>query len=73
MPKMRLRLMKLGDCPNGTRFYTKNCQPRTLVTVNKRHETAIYHIGHEFNIKAEKRRVPSKWKVWAVVNFKDLP
>lgn len=70
---MRLRLMKLHNCPNGTRFFTKGCQPRTLVTVNRKTSEAIYHMGHEFNIKANKIRGTSNWKVWVVVNFKDLP
>lgn len=74
MPKMRLRLMKLKDCPNGTRFFTiQKWLPRTLVTVNRKRDDAIYHFGHEFNMTALKRRAPSYWRVWVIVNYKDLP
>lgn len=74
MPKMRVRLMKLEDCQFGTRFFTfVKCRPQTLVAVNSKTCEAVYHSGFEFNIQATKYRITAKRKVWAVINFKDLP
>lgn len=66
--KQRLRLVKLEDCQNGTRFYTsRKWQPRTLITINKKYYEAVYHIGHLFDIKAKQLRMNPSFRVWAVI------
>lgn len=69
--KPRYRLMKLSDCPNGTRFYfyrSKKLLPYTLIANSYRKFESIYHAGHEFNIMAKKYRTSIHNLVWAKVN-----
>lgn len=69
--KPHYRLMKLLDCPNGTRFYfyrLKQLLPFTLVANSFKRYESIYHAGHEFNITAKKFRTSIHKQVWAKVS-----
>lgn len=69
-PKIRLRLMKIRDLTNGTRFwYAKGVwkwSPCTLVTL-KRNGDGIVHNGHEFNMTAARFHTPGWRSVWVEV------
>ncbi|QZA70484.1 hypothetical protein AH03_11 [Erwinia phage AH03] len=67
--KPKVRLMQLGDCPNGTRFWTRSLlYPNTLIVNSFKKGESIYHSGHAFNIKPLRKRVNSKMLVWAITN-----
>lgn len=68
MAKPRVRVMKMGECTNGTRAWQIKClRPITIVTVNKKKAEAIYHVGHAFDMDAKKLRIGSWTRVWAIV------
>lgn len=69
--KPHYRLMKLSQCPNGTRFYfyrLKQLLPFTLIANSFKKHESIYHEGHDFNMTARKYRTSIHKLVWAKVN-----
>lgn len=68
MTKPRVRLQEVRKCHNGQRAWQwVALRPITIITLNRKRDEAVYHVGHEFDIQAQRLRLPGWMKVWAIV------